>query len=740
MIEDEFIIANEKEKSKDRSRCRLTSHYLEIFNGKQKETIDLSNLIDIQIKKECLHFVIINESLKIHYNMRNQDNAVIEEWYNLLYKFKIQNDTNREKMNELRKEICINLDKALEKINLRNSSKIDLSMSSKFMMELDGGDDLANSIKKSMIDLKKNSEVTYYETINPEQRKSDKYGIHVLRSEFSINTLDPILGSNEDLGAGAFNKKDLKLSGRKSQFDYHQQSPHPLNKSNSLDLNGKLNKIYTIAPENPKQQEKKKIQSKIENKVDQEIINLENSIDKTGTGYENDNFDLSSKDESGYTGYENDSSSIFSNLKQPSEEKKINDDSSKEETGYTGYDNQIDTSSILQKIRNSGGIMRYANEEDSSNEEKGYQVQDNDSSSFFQKLKESINNKDKNESKELKNEEKKSGGIIRYANEEDSSNEDSSNEEKWHEKLKNENTNRSSSIFQKLKQSINTKKEIKERMGYENEEMSYSKDSSKENSFGDEKNGEYDTSSLFDKIKLIKKDEDKKKELKESEYENEEIGYNRNQHSPRENKMGDNPQPNQIDHKKNSINDKELLLKSLSQFKIEKKGLIVKKSIESSMLKKSDFDKNPQDSNENREAEKIDLSDKKTASVQRTNTSEKVTYFFNMKKQYEEKDLPKSYVQEEFYWNEQFQTSYEFRLKSENSAMKQIIKQKELMSAIETEFISTAKRIGGVIINEIYLPLEEKTIKPSQVGGIIGTHLFFFFFLFYLFFCFINNS
>ena len=78
-----------------------------------------------------------------------------------------------------------------------------------------------------------------------------------------------------------------------------------------------------------------------------------------------------------------------------------------------------------------------------------------------------------------------------------------------------------------------------------------------------------------------------------------------------------------------------------------------------------------------------------------------------------------------YFWNEQFQSAYEFLFKTENIPQQEILNKQEIMSAIETEFINTSKRIGEVIIDEIYLPLEQKTIKPSQVGGIIGKKIFF---------------
>ena len=94
---------------------------------------------------------------------------------------------------------------------------------------------------------------------------------------------------------------------------------------------------------------------------------------------------------------------------------------------------------------------------------------------------------------------------------------------------------------------------------------------------------------------------------------------------------------------------------------------------------------------------------------------------------------------EDFFWNEQFQSSYEFLFKSEDVPQQEILNKQEIMSAIENEFINTSKRIGEVIIDELYLPIEEKTIKPSEVGGIIGKKKFFFFFFFTIFFTFFFN-
>ena len=141
-------------------------------------------------------------------------------------------------------------------------------------------------------------------------------------------------------------------------------------------------------------------------------------------------------------------------------------------------------------------------------------------------------------------------------------------------------------------------------------------------------------------------------------------------------------------------------LKSLSSFKFEKN---TKKIFKNNKIPQTD-QTNPSTKNE-RKNEKLESP--------------------TMRKSKKPTNLTKNDFLEDFFKNEQFQTSYEFLLKSDNSSMKQILKQQELISAIENEFISTAKRIGEVIINEIYLPLNKKTIKPSEVGGIIGKKILF---------------
>ena len=88
----------------------------------------------------------------------------------------------------------------------------------------------------------------------------------------------------------------------------------------------------------------------------------------------------------------------------------------------------------------------------------------------------------------------------------------------------------------------------------------------------------------------------------------------------------------------------------------------------------------------------------------------------------------------QYFWNQTFQTAIESIHKAGTITSDEILKFQEVMSSVETEFINYSKRIGETIINELYVPLEKKTIKPSKVGGIIGNPFFFiFFFIFYYF-------
>ena len=110
-------------------------------------------------------------------------------------------------------------------------------------------------------------------------------------------------------------------------------------------------------------------------------------------------------------------------------------------------------------------------------------------------------------------------------------------------------------------------------------------------------------------------------------------------------------------------------MKSLSSFKFEKN---TKKIFKNNKIPQTD-QTNPSTKNE-RKNEKLESP--------------------TMRKSKEPTNLTKNDFLEDFFKNEQFQTSYEFLLKSDNSSMKQILKQQELISAIGNEFISTAKRIG----------------------------------------------
>ena len=95
-------------------------------------------------------------------------------------------------------------------------------------------------------------------------------------------------------------------------------------------------------------------------------------------------------------------------------------------------------------------------------------------------------------------------------------------------------------------------------------------------------------------------------------------------------------------------------------------------------------------------------------------------------------------IESKFVWNQTFQTAIESIHKAGTFASDEILKFQEVMSSVETEFINYSKGIGEIIINELYVPLEKKTIKPSKVGGIIGNpFIFYFLFYFLLFFIFI---
>ena len=71
-----------------------------------------------------------------------------------------------------------------------------------------------------------------------------------------------------------------------------------------------------------------------------------------------------------------------------------------------------------------------------------------------------------------------------------------------------------------------------------------------------------------------------------------------------------------------------------------------------------------------------------------------------------------------FSWNETFQIAIETINRS--NSKDEILRCKEAMSYVENEFIDFSKSVGEIIINELYLPLENKTIKPTEIGGVIG--------------------
>ena len=88
------------------------------------------------------------------------------------------------------------------------------------------------------------------------------------------------------------------------------------------------------------------------------------------------------------------------------------------------------------------------------------------------------------------------------------------------------------------------------------------------------------------------------------------------------------------------------------------------------------------------------------------------------------------YLGTEFYWNKVFQETIHSLQMSDPESDTAVPTLQQKISSIETEFITSAKRFGKIIINEIFVPIEKKTIKPSQIGGLIGKNYFFIFFIF----------
>jgi hypothetical protein len=78
-------------------------------------------------------------------------------------------------------------------------------------------------------------------------------------------------------------------------------------------------------------------------------------------------------------------------------------------------------------------------------------------------------------------------------------------------------------------------------------------------------------------------------------------------------------------------------------------------------------------------------------------------------------------------WNQTFQRAFDSIHNKDIICNKDVIGHQEVMNNIENEFINFSKKYGEIIINELYTPLEQKTIKPSKMGGIIGKKNFFFF-------------
>ena len=199
MIEDDFELKIGKKKKRRKSTCRLSSAYFEIEHNKSIESIDLSSIVDLHKKDKSLHIVLMKESNKIEMILENSQAEVIEEWYNLLFKFKAQNKLEREKMNEMRMEICTLLQNLFEN---KKSKGIEVT---RLMSEsCERENDLRNSIDQRMIDLRRNSEVTYFETTNHQTRKNNRNGSALLKSNELIN----LSSSNENVDHKANKKKN----------------------------------------------------------------------------------------------------------------------------------------------------------------------------------------------------------------------------------------------------------------------------------------------------------------------------------------------------------------------------------------------------------------------------------------------------------------------------------------------------------------------------------------------------
>lgn len=71
-------------------------------------------------------------------------------------------------------------------------------------------------------------------------------------------------------------------------------------------------------------------------------------------------------------------------------------------------------------------------------------------------------------------------------------------------------------------------------------------------------------------------------------------------------------------------------------------------------------------------------------------------------------------------WNSSFQEAASaVRKLKPNSSQNELLRAYEKVSNISRDFIYTATTYGKIIISEVYLPPEDKTIKPIR-GGIAG--------------------
>jgi hypothetical protein len=95
------------------------------------------------------------------------------------------------------------------------------------------------------------------------------------------------------------------------------------------------------------------------------------------------------------------------------------------------------------------------------------------------------------------------------------------------------------------------------------------------------------------------------------------------------------------------------------------------------------------------------------------------------------KSYKNSFISTYHVWNQTFQKAFDIIHNNHINPNEVVIDYQEMMCNIESEFINFSNKFGEIIINELYTPLEQKTIKPSKIGGIIGKKKKFFFFIFF---------